>query len=77
MELDRRKDQHASRVVLGVGIGMPAAIIINYAWKHYAHEPLPDEVQVALGSLVTWASVCLHDIRYVMLTLVRKLLRRI
>jgi hypothetical protein len=74
--LDRRKGERGSRIVTGVGIGLPVAVIINYAWKLHTHEALPDEVQVALGSLVTWASVCMHDIRFVFLMLFRRLLRR-
>lgn len=74
--LDRRTDDRKSRAVTGVGIGLPIAVIINYAWKLHTHESLPDEVQVALGSLVTWASVCLHDIRYLCLMIVRRLLRK-
>jgi len=74
--LDRRKDDRKSRAITGVGIGLPVAVIINYAWKLHTHEALPDDVQVALGSLVTWASICMHDIRFVCLMIVRRLLRK-
>lgn len=74
--IDRRRDERASRVATGVGVGLPVAVIISWMYQLKTGQPLPDHVETAVGSIVTTLSICFHDVRYVVLTVFRKVLRR-
>lgn len=75
MQLDRRRDERKTRFTTGVGIGLPLAVVISYIWELKTGKALPNYVEAALGSIITTASICFHDLRWAICLLIWRYVR--